>query len=63
MKLQTAVRVKNWLGLCLSNLKTDATADIKLVGKFEELCANLDGIISKLQKTAEAETTEKKDNG
>lgn len=62
MKLTTAERLKNWLWLCLSNLRTDKSADIKLIGKFEGLCANIDGIISNLKKDTETKT-ETKNNG
>lgn len=63
MKLQTAQRVKNWLGLCISNLKTDKTADVRLIEQFEIISDQLQSIITKIQiSETETEKTER-ENG
>lgn len=50
MKIETAHFLASHLGNCLTVLKHDKSADIKLIGKFEELHANAESIVANLEK-------------
>lgn len=50
MKIQTAHYVATHLDNCLTVLKNDKSADINLIGKFEELAAKAHAIIANLEK-------------
>ena len=60
MKIETVHYVATHLENCLLVLKHDKSADINLIGKFEELTAKANAIIANLEKAnSEKEKKEK----